>query len=67
MENLKERYASLTPNQTPTLWEMIVDVTSQGVNEGASLSLNAKVPPQGRYVERAIGDARAPRKSKLRE
>lgn len=67
MDTMKERYASLTPNQTPTLWEMIVDVTSQGVNEGASLSLNAKVSPQGRYVERAIGDARAPRKSKLKE
>jgi len=67
MEKMKERYASLTPNQTPTLWEMIIDVVAQGVNEGASLSLNAKVAPQGRYVERAIGDARAPRKSKLKE
>lgn len=65
MTTMKERYASLTPNQTPTMWEMIIEVASQGVNEGASLSINAKVSPQGRYVERAVGDARAPRKSKL--
>jgi hypothetical protein len=65
MENLKERYASITPNQTPTMWEMIIDVASQGLNEGASLSLNSKVAPQGRYVERAVGSERAPRKSKM--
>jgi hypothetical protein len=65
MENLKERYASLSPNSTPTFWEVVIDVASQGVNENAGLTLNASVLPQGRYVERAIGADRAPRKSKM--
>ena len=60
----KKRYAELSPNLTPTLWEMLVDVAVQGVNENAGHALNAIVQPQGRYVERAVGDARAPYKSK---
>ncbi len=66
METMKERYASLSPNHTPTLWETIIEVATQGVNENASLSLSASVAPQGRYVERAVGSERAPRKSKLK-
>ena len=66
MQTMKERYASLSPNLTPTLWEMIIEVATQGVNENASLTLNASVAPQGRYVERAIGSERAPRNSKLK-
>lgn len=65
MTTMKERYAQLSPNLSPTFWEMIIDVCSQGVNEGAGLTLNANVLPQGRYVERAVGDARAPRKAKV--
>lgn len=61
---MKERYAQLSPNQNPTLWEIITDVATQGINEKAGLVLNALVEPQGRYVERAVGDARAPYKSK---
>jgi hypothetical protein len=47
METMKERYASLSPNLTPTLWEMIIEVATQGVNENASLTLNASVAPTG--------------------
>jgi nitric oxide reductase NorQ protein len=65
MTTTKEKYQKLTPNQTPALWDTIVNVASQGVNENASLELNSQVLPQGRYVERAVGSARAPRKTKL--
>lgn len=62
MENqtLKERYASLGGNSA--LWEGIVDVVSQVGSTEASLTLNAKVMPQGRYVARASGEARKARK-----
>lgn len=65
MQNYKERYDALSPNLTPTLWDTIMDVASQGVNENAGLILNGSVLPQGRYVERALGSDRAPRKSKM--
>jgi len=64
---MKERYAGITPNLNPTFWDLIVDVVAQGVNENAGLTLNASVAPQGRYVERALGADRAPRKSKIAE
>jgi nitric oxide reductase NorQ protein len=63
--NPREKFAALSPNLTPTLWEMIEQVAVQGVNENASRTLATQIQPQGRYVERAVGDARAPRKSKL--
>jgi hypothetical protein len=41
------------------VWDAIVDVLAQGLNEDASITLTAKVLPQGRYTPRAAG---APRK-----
>lgn len=55
--NLKEKYDALGGG----LWDLIVEVTTQGVNTDASLALNSKVLPAGRYVARATG---AERKSK---
>jgi hypothetical protein len=63
MENtLKERYSSLGGDKT--LWGLISEVVSQSVSESATTSLSASVTPTGRYVARASGDERAPRKSK---
>ena len=62
MDTLKERYKELSPNLSPTYWEMIIDVTTQGVNDNASKQLSTNVLPQGRYVERAIGSDRKSRK-----
>lgn len=59
-QTLKERYAELGGN--PTLWTGIVDVVAQVASTEASLTLNAKVMPQGRYVARASGEARKARK-----
>lgn len=59
-QTLKERYAELGNN--PDLWTGIVDVVTQGWSEQASLTLNAKVIPQGRYVARASGTERKTRK-----
>lgn len=59
-QTLKERYAEL--GGTPTLWDGIVDVVAQAGSTEASLTLNAKVMPQGRYVARASGEARKARK-----
>ena len=63
----KERYGVLTPNASPTLWEIIEQVASQGLNEKASKELASRVLPTGRYVERAVGAERAPRGSKVRK
>ena len=62
MNTLKERYEELSPNLSPTYWEMIIDVATQGVNDNASKQLATNVLPQGRYVERAIGSDRKSRK-----
>ena len=59
-QTLKERYTELGGN--PTLWEGIIEVVSQVNSTEASLTLNAKVMPQGRYVARASGEARKARK-----
>ena len=64
MTTLKEKYKELSPNLSPTYWEMIIDVATQGVNENASKQLSTNVLPQGRYVERAIGSDRKARKTK---
>jgi hypothetical protein len=58
METLKERYAEIGGG----FWETVIEVVSQVANEEASMQLNAKVTPTGRYVARASGAERAPRK-----
>jgi hypothetical protein len=58
METLKERYAEIGGG----FWETVIEVVSQVANEDASMQLNAKVTPTGRYVARASGAERAPRK-----
>lgn len=60
METLKERYAEIGAG----FWEMMIECVSQVANEEASVQLNAKVLPTGRYVARASGADRAPRKPK---
>ena len=65
MTTMKEQYAQLSPNLTPSLWDTIIEVATQGVNEGASTTLSAVVPPSGRYVARASGADRKPRKPKM--
>lgn len=62
-ETMKEKYSDIGAG----FWESVIDVLSQGVNSDSSLTLNAKVAPSGRYVARASGAARAPRKSKVAE
>jgi len=59
-ETLRERYEVL--GESTTLWNSIIEVVTQGASEAASLGLNALVTPSGRYVARASGDARKPRK-----
>lgn len=59
-QTLAERYAELGNDRN--LWTGIVDVVTQGWSEQASLTLNAKVAPQGRYVARASGSERKTRK-----
>jgi hypothetical protein len=61
METLKERYADLGVG----FWDAVVDVVSQVANKDASMQLSAKVTPTGRYVARASGAERAPRKRAL--
>ena len=62
MTTLKETYDALGPASADvTLWDQIVNVVAQSVNEPAFMKLNADVIPQGRYVERASGAARRPR------
>jgi hypothetical protein len=62
---LKERYATLGEN--PDVWSGIIDVVTQGWSDKASLTLNARVLPQGRYVARASGEARKARKREQEE
>jgi nitric oxide reductase NorQ protein len=61
MESLKARYAEIGGG----FWEAVIDVVSQVANEDASVQLNAKVLPTGRYVARASGAERAPRKKAI--
>jgi hypothetical protein len=63
MTTMKEKYEAIGGG----FWEGLVNVVTQHANETASTSLNAKVLPQGRYVPRASGAERAPRKSKIAE
>jgi MoxR-like ATPase len=62
----KDKYGVITPNSSPTLWEIIEQVATQGINEKATVALSSQVLPAGRYVERAVGSERAPRKSRLK-
>jgi len=63
---LKERYDTLGPvGATDTMWDQIVNVIAQPVNDAAFMRLNADVIPQGRYVERASGADRAPRRPRV--
>ena len=59
-ETLMERYAELGGNTE--VWKGIVEVVTQAGSTSASLELNGKVIPQGRYVARASGEARKARK-----
>lgn len=61
MDTLKDRYADIGAG----FWDAVIDVVSQVANEESSLALNAKVLPTGRYVARASGAERAPRRSKI--
>lgn len=60
---LRTRYAALENGY----WDLIVNAVTQCLDEDASKELVAAVPPQGRYVARAVGPARAPRKPKPAE
>lgn len=60
--NLRERYSSL--GGSSTLWNLAEEVVAQAVSENASTVLSAGVTPAGRYVARASGAERAPRKAK---
>jgi nitric oxide reductase NorQ protein len=59
---LNERYASLGGSKD--LWKLMEEVVLQVSDETSALSLNSKVNPSGRYVARASGSERAPRKPK---
>lgn len=61
METLKERYAEIGAG----FWDAVIDVVSQVANEDSSMQLSAKVTPTGRYVARASGAERAPRKKAI--
>ncbi len=60
--NLRERYTSLGGSKT--LWQMVEEVVAQAVSETSTTNLSAQVVSAGRYVARASGSDRAPRKSK---
>lgn len=47
---------------SPTLFGLVTDVVSQAYNADSAMVLSASVLPAGRYVARASGTARAPRK-----
>ena len=59
-----EKYAAIGPSSGATFAEIIVDVVSQAVNDTAATHLSATVQPSGRYVARASGAERAPRRGK---
>ena len=69
-EELKDKLKELGPSGVATfeqplvsrtLWEMLVDVTTQKLDVEAQLRLNSDVTPYGRFIERASGEARKPR------
>jgi nitric oxide reductase NorQ protein len=60
--NLREKYSSL--GGSSTLWQFAEEVVAQAVSESSTKTLSAVVNPAGRYVARASGSDRAPRKSK---
>lgn len=67
-ESLKKKYAPITGAVLDTdvnIWDIIEAVATQAIFAPSSKALQANVLPQGRFVERAVGDERAPRKSKL--
>lgn len=49
----------------PGLKDALMHVVTQSLNEDSGIQLNAKVLPTGRYVARASGAERKPRKSKV--
>lgn len=62
--SLMDKYGALGPATGTPLWESMVSVAAQHVNEDTALKMSAAVLPQGRYVERASGADRAPRKAR---
>jgi nitric oxide reductase NorQ protein len=57
------KYDALGPaTGAPSFANLVVDVVAQAANAGAATRLGAAVLPQGRYVARASGAERAPRK-----
>ena len=64
MSALGDKYGVLTPKATPTLWDIIEMVGVQAVHADSREKLEKLMKPAGLYVERAIGDARAPRQTK---
>jgi hypothetical protein len=67
MDLLKDLYPVLRDEVSGggSLWGYMQDTMNQTVNEMATLRLSADVIPQGRFVERASGSARTPRKVKM--
>lgn len=61
--NVKERYDAITPDAYPTLWELVELVATQGVRPKSQVKLASQMQPEGRYVKRAVGSQRAPRKA----
>ena len=59
--SLVEKYKVLGPAVGSPLWEAMVFVAAQHADDDTLTHLSAAVLPQGRYVERASGAARAPR------
>jgi hypothetical protein len=53
-----EQFESMTPN----FWQSLIEVVTQADFDDNRKSLAAKVAPTGRYVPRASGDERKPRK-----
>lgn len=61
----QSKYAAMGPSVGPTYASIITDVVVQSANSAAAARLHALISPQGRYVPRASGAARAPRKIKV--
>ena len=61
MTTMKERYEGIHPD----FWTTLEKVVTQVVNEESAKTLSASVTSQGRYVARASGAERKPRKSKV--
>lgn len=63
----RDTFAELGPAGGPTLADILFEVVTQFGNETSSKALSAAVKPKGRYVARASGADRAPRKEKVVE